>query len=233
MKYKNITEGVFKSRPNRFIARVMIGEEEHTVHVKNTGRCRELLVPGCRVYLEKSDNPSRKTAYDLVAVEKVRERDTLLINMDSQIVNDAAEEWLKRNILFSRDARICREYTYGESRFDFFVEDGERRAFIEVKGVTLENDGEARFPDAPTQRGEKHLRHLIRAVSEGYEAYVLFIIQMKGIRSFAPNADTDPKFARALADASRAGVRILAYDCNITPDSIEADSPVPVISGEK
>ncbi|MBR6676900.1 MAG: DNA/RNA nuclease SfsA [Clostridia bacterium] len=232
MRYKNITEAVFKSRPNRFIARVVINGEEHTVHVKNTGRCRELLVPGCRVYLEKSDNPTRKTLYDLVSVEKAVGDEAILINMDSQVVNDVAKEWLKKGFLFSRDARIRREYTYGDSRFDFYIEDNGRRAFLEVKGVTLECGGEARFPDAPTARGEKHLRHLIRALDEGYEAYVLFIIQMKGVVSFTPNVATDPKFSRALSEARAAGVGILAIDCRVEPDSIEADSKVPVIIGE-
>ena len=224
MKYKNIVEARFLSRPNRFIAVVDIEGEKVTVHVKNTGRCRELLTEGCTVYLERSDNPNRKTAYDLVAVKKGE----LLINMDSQVVNYAAGEWLSKGSLFSESAVIKQEFTCGESRFDFYIEDGERKAFLEVKGVTLEKDGTALFPDAPTERGVKHLRHLSRLCREGYEAYVLFVIQMKGVHSLYPNDEMHREFGDALRDAKKSGVKIIAADCMITPDSIEIDTEIPV-----
>ena len=227
MQYKTILKAVFLSRPNRFIAHVKLKNETVIAHVKNTGRCKELLVPGCTVYLAVSDNPARKTLYDLIAVEKAREGgEPLLINMDSQIPNDAAAEWLPVSGLFSENAVIRREYTHGDSRVDLYVEDGARRAFIEVKGCTLERDGVALFPDAPTERGVKHLRHLARAVSEGYEAYLLIVIQMKGVTVFRPNAATDPAFARALSEANRAGVKLLCMDCSVTPGEMKIDAPV-------
>ena len=218
MKYENIVEGVFLSRPNRFIAQVLIDGKEQTVHVKNTGRCKELLIKGAAVWLQKSDNPLRKTAYDLIAVKKGDE----LINMDSQIPNAVAEEWLKKATLFSPDAVIKREVTFGNSRFDLFVEDRNRKAFIEVKGVTLENDGVASFPDAPTLRGIKHINELIKCAERGFEAYIIFIIQMKGVHLFTPNYETHPEFGEALKMASEKGAKIIALDCFVTPDSIEA-----------
>lgn len=230
MKYSDVVKAVFVSRPNRFIARVLIDGREETVHVKNTGRCRELLREGVSVYLERSSNPARKTAFDLIATEKPHgEGKSLLINMDSQVVNTAAAEWLCRAELFSKEASIRREYTYGASRFDFYIEDGDRKAFLEVKGVTLEKDGLALFPDAPTERGVKHLSHLCSALSEGYEAYVLFVIQMKGVHAFSPNEKMHPQFADALRKCKEAGVGILAYDCSVTPSSIDIDAPVPII----
>ena len=229
MNYPNTVAGTFVSRPNRFIARVMINGIEETVHVKNTGRCRELLREGATVYLAKADNPERKTKYDLIAVEKVSPDQTRLINMDSQIVNDVAEEWLKRGELFSPAATIRREVRYGTSRFDFYIEDGKRRAYLEVKGVTLERDGIASFPDAPTERGVKHLRELIACKEAGLEAYVLFIVQMKGIRHLCPNDETHPAFGATLRAAAEAGVSILAVDCIITPDSVTADQPILVV----
>jgi len=229
MKYKNIEKGRFIERPNRFIARVEINGQTETVHVKNTGRCKELLQKGCTVYLEKSDNPERKTKYDLVAVEKIREgKPPLLINMDSQIPNAAAEEWLRKGNIFSENAVILREVKYGASRFDFYIEDGERRAFLEVKGVTLENDGISMFPDAPTERGVKHINELIKCMADGYEAYILFVIQMKEISLFTPNYQTHPEFGKALCEAERAGVKIMAVDCVVTSESIEIDSEVNV-----
>lgn len=229
MKYKNIEKGRFIERPNRFIARVEINGQTETVHVKNTGRCKELLQKGCTVYLEKSDNPERKTKYDLVAVEKIREgKPPLLINMDSQIPNAAAEEWLRKGNIFSENAVIRREVKYGASRFDFYIEDGERRAFLEVKGVTLENDGMSMFPDAPTERGVKHINELIKCMADGYEAYILFVIQMKEISLFTPNYQTHPEFGKALCEAERAGVKIMAVDCVVTRESIEIDSEVKV-----
>ena len=213
------------SRPNRFIANVEIDGKSETVHVKNTGRCRELLVPNATVFLEKSDNPLRKTQYDLVAVYK----DNLLINMDSQIPNDVAFEWLKNGNLFSKNAKIRREVTHNKSRFDFYIEDGNRKIFLEVKGCTLEQDGIAMFPDAPTERGVKHIEELIGCLEEGFEAYILFVIQMKGPKVFKPNDDTHKAFGDALRKAYESGVRILAYDSIVTPNSIKIDKEVKIL----
>lgn len=230
MKYDTIIRGTFLSRPNRFIARVLVNGMEETVHVKNTGRCRELLIPSCTVILACSGNPARKTKYDLVAVWKERkEKPPLLINMDSQIPNDAAWEWLCKGTLFSPNAVIRREVTHGDSRFDFYIEDGDRRVFLEVKGVTLEENGTALFPDAPTERGVKHLRHLISCMTEGFEAYLLFVIQMKGISEFRPNDTMHREFGDTLRKAAEAGVNILAMDCVVTEDSITVDATVKVI----
>ena len=224
MTYKNIFKGKFLSRPNRFIANVEIEGKTETVHVKNTGRCRELLTPNATVYLEKSDNPLRKTKYDLVAVLK----GDMLINMDSQIPNDVAYEWLKNGNLFSKNAKIRREVTHNKSRFDFYIEDGNRKIFLEVKGCTLEQEGIAMFPDAPTERGVKHIEELIGCVNEGFEAYILFVIQMKPIKFFMPNDSTHKAFGDALRKARDGGVRILAYDTVVTPNSIKLDKEVPI-----
>jgi len=230
MQYSHVIPGTFLERPNRFIARVLVDEREETVHVKNTGRCRELLVPGATVYLSVSDNPARKTGFDLIAVEKIlADKTKLLVNMDSQIPNDVAYEWLKKGRLFSSSAIIRREVRHGNSRFDLQVTDGDRTAFIEVKGVTLERNGTAMFPDAPTERGTKHVKELTEWVRGGGEAYILFVIQMKGIHRFTPNRETDPTFGAALREARDVGVRVLALDCITAPDSIEADAFVPVI----
>ncbi len=229
MKYTKIIKGSFLSRPNRFIAKVLIHGKEETVHVKNTGRCKELLIPGVTVYLYVSDNPLRKTKYDLIAVEKIREgKPPLLVNMDSQVPNTVAHEWLRKCGLFSEKAIIRREVTYGKSRFDFYIEDGERKAFLEVKGVTLENNGVASFPDAPTERGVKHINELISAVSDGYEGYILFVIQMKEISYMMPNDITHKAFGDALREAEKMGVKILAVDCIVTPDSIKCDKLINV-----
>ena len=223
MTYNDVREGVFVSRPNRFIAKVLTDGKEETVHVKNTGRCRELLVPGCTVYLEKSSNPHRKTAFDLIAVQKQRQNmPDLLINMDSQAPNAAACEWVKGG-LFSKDAVVQREKTYGKSRFDLYVEDEGKKAFVEVKGVTLEVSGKALFPDAPTERGVKHVYELIDAKKAGFDTYILFVVQMKEVQVFAPNRLMHPEFADALLDAKAAGVNILAVDCLVAPDSISID----------
>lgn len=217
------------SRPNRFIAEVEIKGERHTVHVKNTGRCKELLIKGAKVWLEESSNPLRKTKYDLVCVEKVREgEDPLINNMDSQIVNGVAEEWLKKGRLFSEKAKIRREVKYKNSRFDFYIEDGTKRAFLEVKGVTLENEGIASFPDAPTERGIKHIKELISSLEEGYEAYILFVIQMKGVSYFTPNDITHKAFGDTLRYAIQKGVKIIAMDCNVTPEEIKIDKKVDI-----
>lgn len=229
IKYSKIKEAVFVERPNRFIARVIVDGKEETVHVKNTGRCRELLIKGCDVILYESDSVGRKTKYDLVAVYKRRDgKSPLLINMDSQIPNDVAEEWLKKGGLFSSNAKIRREVKYGDSRFDFYIEDGERKAFLEVKGVTLEENGVAMFPDAPTERGIKHINELVFAQSQGYEAYILFIVQMKEIGEMRPNDRTHKAFGDALRQADKKGVRVLALDCVVTENSVEADKFITV-----
>lgn len=225
MKYSKITAGRFINRANRFIATVEIDGIPTTVHVKNTGRCRELLVPGATVYLAVSDNPSRKTKYDLIAVDK----NGLLINMDSQIPNDVAAEWLPGSGLFPPTAIIRREVTCGKSRFDFMIRDGEKTCYLEVKGVTLEDNGIARFPDAPTERGTKHLRELTSLVEQGFSACVLFVIQMKTIRELRPNDAMDPAFGAALREAAAAGVMIRAVDCLVTPGSLVADCEVKVV----
>lgn len=230
MKYNKVIKGCFISRPNRFIAKVNINGATETVHVKNTGRCSELLVPGCVVYLSESDNVLRKTKYDLIAVEKEREnKSSLLINMDSQIPNYVAEEFLNKTDIFGKCFKIKREVTYSNSRFDLFVDMGERKAFVEVKGVTLERNGTALFPDAPTLRGVKHINELIKAVRDGYEAYIFFVIQMDEIDFFTPNVDMHPEFANALKKAVDAGVKILAYNCFVTNDSININRKVSVI----
>ncbi len=228
MKYSKVVEGKFLLRPNRFIAKVLINGVEETVHVKNTGRCKELLVEGARVFLFESDNPNRKTKYDLIAVEKVTDNGVLLINMDSQIPNDVVGEWLAKGELFSKQAIIKREFTYNKSRFDFYVEDGDYKAFLEVKGVTLENNGVAAFPDAPTQRGVKHINELISAIENGYNAYIIFVIQMKGVHKFVPNDVTHKEFGEALRKAQKAGVKIIALDCIVKENEIYIDSNVDI-----
>lgn len=224
MKYTQITEGRFLSRPNRFIAYVDMGGRTEKVHVKNTGRCRELLVEDAVVYLEKGVSPGRSTGYDLVAVKK----GDRMINMDSNAPNKAVGEWLLKKELFPSLKNIRAEKTYKTSRFDFYVETEEDKIFLEVKGVTLEREGGAYFPDAPSGRAVKHVEELVEAVKEGYKAYVLFVIQMKGVDFFAPNAETHPAFAEALVSARKAGVEILAYDCTVTEESMEIGNPVPV-----
>lgn len=223
MKYRKVLPGVFLRRPNRFIAHVEADGKTWVCHVKNTGRCRELLVPGAKVWLEESVNPARKTKYDLIAVEK----GSLLINMDSQAPNRAAREFLPR--LLPGLTLLRPETVWGNSRFDFYAETAAgERWFVEVKGVTLEEQGVARFPDAPTERGAKHLRELCHCVDEGFRAAVLFVIQMKGVTVFEPNAATDPAFAKALRNAEKHGVEVFAYDCLVTPDTMTIDQPVPV-----
>lgn len=204
----------------------MVEGNIETVHVKNTGRCRELLVPEAKVYLYVSDNPNRKTKYDLIAVEKETDRGVILVNMDSQVPNDVVAEWLPKSTLFSENAVIKREVKFGNSRFDFYVEDKERKAFIEVKGVTLENDGVVSFPDAPTERGVKHINELVYCLEEGYEAYIIFVVQMKGVKRFEPNAEHHKEFADTLASAREKGVKILVFDCLVTPDSIKIDEKI-------
>jgi sugar fermentation stimulation protein A len=224
MKYENMEPAVFLERPNRFIAYVEQEGRREICHVKNTGRCKELLIPGAQLYVQRNSNPARKTPLDLIVVKK----GDALINMDSQIPNRVVEEWLRAGNLCSRRARIKPECRYGNSRFDFYVEDGERKLFIEVKGVTLEEEGTARFPDAPTERGIKHIQELAACRREGYEAYVFFVIQMKGVHRFEPNDRTHAAFGEALRLAARQGVEVLAYDCMVQPDAIWIDQKIEV-----
>ncbi len=216
MKYNDIFEGVFIERPNRFIAKVEIDGNIKICHVKNTGRCRELLTEGARVLLDRSDMKNRKTEYDLIAVEKGGE----LFNIDSQAPNRVFGEWASRTDFFGKLTLIRPETFLGNSRFDFYLETSDKRIFVEIKGVTLERDGVLLFPDAPTERGAKHLSELIKAKEQGYDAYVFFIIQTDKCKYFTPNADTDPLFAKKLREASDAGVKICALTCNVTPDSL-------------
>ncbi|HJD34120.1 MAG TPA: A/G-specific adenine glycosylase [Candidatus Mediterraneibacter tabaqchaliae] len=229
MKYERISRALFLERPNRFIAYAELNGKKETIHVKNTGRCAELLRPGAAIYVQESDNPERKTKWDLIAVEKETGSGKRLINMDSQIPNRVVQEWIEAGNLFPDVSLVRPETTYGNSRFDLYVEAGERRIFIEIKGVTLEEDGVCRFPDAPSDRAVKHLEELIRAKKEGYEAYVFFVIQMKGVSYFTPNTDTHPAFAEALRRAKESGVEILAYDCSVAPDSIVVSEPVDAV----
>ena len=223
MRYERMVPGIFHTRPNRFVAHVEIEGRTEICHVKNTGRCRELLVPGAKVWCQKSSNPNRKTGFDLIAVEK-NER---LINMDSQAPNTAAGEWLRGGGLGELQ-NLRAESTWGGSRFDFsFTLEG-KPCFLEVKGVTLEQDGVCAFPDAPTQRGAKHLRELTAAVQAGYGAFVLFVIQMADVKYLHPNHKTDPAFGEALRRAAQAGVTVLAMDCAVTPDSMALRLPVLV-----
>lgn len=224
MKYKNIVKGKFLKRINRFVAHVEINGELHIVHVKNTGRCKELLTDNATVYLEKSDNPDRKTKYDLVAVEK----GSILINMDSQAPNKVVGEWLKDHCPWGTPKIIKPEYTHGDSRFDFYIETEYEKILLEVKGVTLERNGVVLFPDAPTERGIKHLNGLTEAVQYGYKTAIFFVIQMHGIQYFTPNKETHPKFADALINASKSGVEILAYDCEVWKDGFIINNKVDI-----
>ncbi len=224
MQYDRVVPAVFLQRLNRFVAEVRLNGITTAVHVKNTGRCRELLVPGATVWLSGSDNPARKTEYDLICVDK----SGTLINMDSQIPNAAAAEWLPRSGLFPQDAVIRREVTRGRSRFDFSITAAGQTTWLEVKGVTLEQDGIALFPDAPTERGVKHLKELTDACRSGDGGCVLFVIQMKGVRRFLPHDAMHKDFGDALRTAAAHGVKILAMDCIVTPESIRIDRPVTV-----
>ena len=223
MQYGNIVSGTFLARPNRFIAHIQIDNKVEICHVKNTGRCRELLPQGAKVWCKKSDNPNRKTAFDLIAVQKV----SRLINMDSQAPNAAAKQWLEHGGLGNIE-NLRPESRHGDSRFDFsFTKDG-ILCFLEVKGVTLETDGICAFPDAPTSRGTKHLRELTQLSKAGYGAYILFVIQMSDVLYLHPNDATDPAFAQALREAAQAGVNLLAMDCSVTPNSMVLRSPVDI-----
>ena len=223
MQYENMVPGVFIARPNRFIAHVEIDGQMEICHVKNTGRCRELLTPGAKVWCQRSGNPSRKTKYDLITVKK----GDRLINMDSQAPNIAAGEWLRSGGL-GEISDLKAEYTHGDSRFDFsFLMEG-KRCFLEVKGVTLEDDGVCAFPDAPTERGVKHLRGLTQAAKDGYGAFVLFVIQMADVKYLRPHDERDPAFGAALREAAENGVTVMAMDCGVTEDTMQIRLPVLV-----
>lgn len=224
MQYGKILPARFLARPNRFVARVEAEGQELVCHVKNTGRCRELLVPGATVWLEESPNPNRKTKFDLIAVEK-GER---LINMDAQAPNQVFGEWATSGRFREGLTLLRPETTYGSSRFDFYWKSSKSRGFVEVKGVTLEEDGVVRFPDAPTLRGVKHLEELVKVHEAGYEAAVCFVIQMGDVRYFAPNDATHPEFGQALRKAAAAGVEVLAMDCTVTPQTLTMGKPVPI-----
>lgn len=226
MEYGNMVEARFLRRVNRFTAFVELNGREEMVHVKNTGRCKELLIEGARVFLEEADKEGRKTKYSLIAVYK----GDILVNMDSQVPNQMAAETLAEGKIeeIGEVDFLKREVNYENSRFDLFYQKGEKKGFIEVKGVTLEENGIAKFPDAPTERGAKHLRELIKAKEEGYEAAALFVIQMKGVQEFRPNEERDKNFTAALKEAAKAGVKILAYDCRVQVGKVYIDQKVPV-----
>lgn len=224
MKYNNVKIAEFISRPNRFIAHALLDGETVVCHVKNTGRCRELLIPGAKVVLSVAGNPARKTKYDLIAVWK----GDLLINMDSQAPNAAFGEWAEKTGFPEGLTGLRPETKYGNSRFDFHYNSRNGAGFIEVKGVTLENDGVARFPDAPTLRGAKHVRELISCEENGFGAYIVFVVQLRGMKHVAPNAATDPDFAAALREAAQKGVNIIALECSVTPGSMEITGNIPV-----
>ncbi|MBQ7283827.1 MAG: DNA/RNA nuclease SfsA [Oscillospiraceae bacterium] len=224
MIYNNIFSAKFLSRPNRFIANIEIDGKTEVAHVKNTGRCKELLVEGATVFVQQSDNPNRKTKYDLISVLK----GDRMINMDSQIPNKVFGQWAKDSGFFGDLTLMKPEKTYGNSRFDYYLETENDKIFVEVKGVTLENDGVVLFPDAPTERGVKHINELCQCVKDGYKAYIFFIIQMDNVKYFTPNRQTHPVFADALKTAAENGVGVYALDCKVTENSIEADKFVEV-----
>ena len=224
MRYTNIMAGKFLARPNRFIAHVEIAGREEIVHVKNTGRCKELLLPGATVYVQHFPESKRKTKYDLIAVEK----QNLLINMDSQAPNKVVQEWLMEQEPFGKITYLKPECKHGDSRFDFYLETEAKKMFIEVKGVTLEEKGVVMFPDAPTERGVKHVQELCHCLEQGYEAAIIFVVQMSGMRYFTPNRRTHAAFAEALERAEACGVRMLALSCEVTPESLAINGEIPI-----
>ena len=224
MKYQRIVHGKFIDRPNRFIAHVEIAGREEIVHVKNTGRCKELLLPGATVYVQHFPEGKRKTKYDLIAVEK----QNLLINMDSQAPNKVVQEWLMEQEPFGKITYLKPECKHGDSRFDFYLETEAKKMFIEVKGVTLEEKGVVMFPDAPTERGVKHVQELCHCLEQGYEAAIVFVVQMSGMRYFTPNRRTHAAFAEALERAEACGVRMLALSCEVTPESLAINGEIPI-----
>ena len=223
MTYPNVSPAIFLSRPNRFIAHTLFDGAEIICYVKNTGRCKELLIPGAMVYVQKNENPLRKTQYDLIAVRKGQR----LISMDSQAPNRVFYEHLQNGEYIESITRIKPETKFGSSRFDFYVEAGERKIFIEVKGVTLEEDDVVLFPDAPTERGVRHLRELAQCAAAGYEAHVVFVVQMSDVRYFTPNDKTHAAFGAALREAAAAGVKVVALDCTVEPDRLEINGEIP------
>lgn len=225
MQYENIKQGVFLSRPNRFIAHIEIDGVPEICHVKNTGRCKELLVPGATVYVQAFDTTTRKTKFDLIAVEK----GARLINMDAQAPNRVFREWVESGGFLPGITLLRPEQRFGDSRLDFYLEIGSDRLFVEVKGVTLEADDVVLFPDAPTPRGVRHVQELIACQRMGYRGYLVFIVQMQGVRYFTPNKQGHPQFAVALAEAKAAGVQLLALDCQVTKDSLTIRSPVEIL----
>ena len=224
MRYTNIMAGKFLARPNRFIAHVEIAGREEIVHVKNTGRCKELLLPGTTVYVQCFPEGKRKTKYDLIAVEK----QNLLINMDSQAPNKVVQEWLMEQEPFGKITYLKPECKHGDSRFDFYLETEAKKMFIEVKGVTLEEKGVVMFPDAPTERGVKHVQELCHCLEQGYEAAIVFVVQMSCMRYFTPNRRTHAAFAEALERAEACGVRMLALSCEVTPESLAINGEIPI-----
>ena len=224
MRYTNIMAGKFLARPNRFIAHVEIAGREEIVHVKNTGRCKELLLPGATVYVQHFPEGKRKTKYDLIAVEK----QNLLINMDSQAPNKVVQEWLMEQEPFGKITYLKPECKHGDSRFDFYLETEAKKMFIEVKGVTLEEKGVVMFPDAPTERGVKHVQELCHCLEQGYETAIIFVVQMSGMRYFTPNRRTHAAFAEALERAEACGVRMLALSCEVTPESLAINGEIPI-----
>ena len=224
MRYTNIMAGKFLARPNRFIAHVEIAGREEIVHVKNTGRCKELLLPGVTVYVQHFPEGKRKTKYDLIAVEK----ENILINMDSQAPNKVVQEWLVKQEPFGKITYLKPECKHGDSRFDFYLETESKQMFIEVKGVTLEEKGVVMFPDAPTERGVKHVQELCHCLEQGYEAAIVFVVQMSGMRYFTPNRRTHAAFAEALERAEACGVRMLALSCEVTPESLAINGEIPI-----
>ena len=229
MHYERMVEATFLSRPNRFVAMVALDGQEVVCHVKNTGRCKELLIPGATVYLQKAASPERKTAYDLIAVRK----GDRLINMDAAAPNQVFGEWARAGHLLPSPTLVKAEAKRGASRLDFYIENATRKAWVEVKGVTLEEHGHVRFPDAPTQRGVKHLGELEACVRDGYEAYAVFVVQMEGVKDFAPNWQTHPAFGEALCHAAEQGVQVLALDCHVEVDELNIRQAVPVILERK
>lgn len=225
MRYNHLQEGIFLKRPNRFVAHVQVDGQKQICHVKNTGRLGELLIPGVKVLLEPAANPQRKTKYSLICVRKEEQ----WVNIDSQVPNKVAEEWIADGGLLEDVTLIQREKKYGNSRFDLYVETKEKKWFVEVKGVTLNMDGIAMFPDAPTERGKKHVEELVQCLKEGYGGAILFVIQMKGVTAFKPFEKRQPEFAEALRKADQAGVQIYAVDCLVDGESIQADQMIPVL----
>ena len=225
MNYDNILKGKFISRPNRFIAHVEINGKVEICHVKNTGRCKELLTPSATVFVEENNNPNRKTKFSLIGVIKGKR----MINMDSQVTNKVVHEWILKGNLITEVTLIKPEQKYNNSRFDFYIETENRKIFIEVKGVTLESEGIVKFPDAPTERGVKHVKELCDCIKDGYEAYIIFVIQMKDVLHFEPNVETHKEFAEVLKEAAKKGVNIIAVDCEVKEDSINIRDYVKVI----